>query len=304
MRIPRRWAKHSPKRSGDGRAAAGQEDGELGFGADDDRDMEEMLKRSGIAALAFIGIAAATVARAAPAEFIVVQAGDLPVILTAPHGGTEMAGLPTRNGGTTLRDAQTLELTQNLARGLAARLGAAPYVVAAKFSRKVIDANRAPAEAFEDASAQPLYNAYHAQISRFVADAKARFPAGVLLIDVHGQSAEPNAVVRGTRNGATVRSLIERGGVAALIGPQSILGVLQAKGIQVIPANTPPPLPAEDSRYDGGFTVATYSRAAGGGINTIQLEIGAALRARASFSDDLADAIAAFARAYLLKAPA
>jgi len=243
-------------------------------------------------------LAAARRAVAAPEDFVVAQAGAAPLILTAPHGGTAMAGLPQRRRGTQTRDEHTLEIALAVASRLRA-LGVPAYLVAARFSRKAIDANRAPEEAFDDASARPLYRAYHARIEGFVAEMRARFPGGALLVDLHGEGADPQAVFRGTRNGATVRRLLARHGVGALCGPDSILGALQAAGLAIVPPNTPPGTPAEDARYRGGYTVATYSREPDG-IDALQLELGMALRASPAFGDQLADALARFTRAYLL----
>jgi N-formylglutamate amidohydrolase len=250
------------------------------------------------AAIGACVIATPSVALAASEDFLLVQSGAMPLILTAPHGGTAMAGLPARHRGTLTRDVNTLELTEALALRLTAILGTPPYVVAARFSRLAIDANRSADAAFDDDSARPLYLAYHARIQAFVAEIRRHFPKGALLIDIHGQGAEALAVFRGTRNGQTVLRLLARAGSAALIGPTSILGALQAKGYAVIPPNTPPGEPRENIHYDGGFTVATYSREPDG-IDALQLELGATLRGRPSFVGDLAEAIASFARAYL-----
>jgi N-formylglutamate amidohydrolase len=243
-------------------------------------------------------VAAARGAVAAPDDFVVAQAGTVPLILTAPHGGTAMAGLPERRRGTKLRDEHTLEVALAVASHLMA-LGVTPYLVAARFSRKAIDANRAPEEAFDDDAARPLYRAYHGRIEGFVAEARARFPGGALLVDIHGQATDPNAVFRGTRNGATVRRLLAHHGVAALCGPDSILGALQANGRTIVPANTPPGEPSEHASYRGGFTVATYSREPDG-IDALQIELGLTLRASPRFGDELADAMARFTRAFLV----
>jgi N-formylglutamate amidohydrolase len=248
---------------------------------------------------AIVTLGAAAAASSTPAqseEFLVVQPGALPVILTAPHGGEAMAGLPRRRGGVQLRDAHTLELTLAVAARLREILGAPPCVVAARFNRKVIDANRAAAEAYDDARAAPLYRAYHDAVAACVADARAHFPGGALLLDVHGQASEQRTVFRGTQNGTTVRRLLVRAGEAALSGPESVLGALAAKGYTVNPdARSMAP---EARAYLGGFTVQTYSREPDG-IDAIQLELGMTLRTRPDFADDLADAIATFARAHL-----
>ena len=231
-----------------------------------------------------------------PADLIVAQAGDLPIVLTAPHGGRHgIPGVPQRTGGVQLRDEHTFEITQALAARLAVLLGAPPYVVAARFSRTRIDANRPEETALEHDAARPIYRAYHARIRHFVADARQRFPAGALLLDIHGQSSDPAAIVRGTRDGATMPRLLAQHGVAALTGPASILGVLAARGHAVVPPNTPPGSPREHAAYRGGFTVRTYAAA----IDALQLELGIDVRAHPALVDDLADAIVTFVRAYL-----
>jgi N-formylglutamate amidohydrolase len=235
---------------------------------------------------------------ATPQDLIVARAGALPLVLTAPHGGRAMAGLPARRRGVTLRDERTLELTLALAERLTAQLGASPSVVAATFSRKAIDANRPADRAFDAAAARPLYDAYHGWIGQFVAAARARFPAGALLIDIHGQGTDPRVVFRGTRDGETVRRLLGRAGVAALAGAHSIQGGLHARGYAVAPAADSAPGTQEDPRYRGGYTVATYSGP--DGIDALQLELGLALREDAGFVDHLAAAIESFARAYLM----
>jgi N-formylglutamate amidohydrolase len=234
-------------------------------------------------------------------ELVVARPGNLPVILVAPHGGREAVnGVRVRTSGKLDMDARTLELTGALAQRLHALLGAEPYVVAAKFHRRYIDANRSEAEAFEDPAARPAYLAYHDHIRRYVAEVGQRYPRGALLFDIHGQSTDVDTVHRGTNNGATVARMLRQHGPGALIGSKSVFGVLQAKGRTVFPPNSPIGKPREDPRYNGGYTVRTYGSDQPGGIDAIQLEIGANLRRTAGFIDDLAEAIAVYCRTYLL----
>lgn len=246
--------------------------------------------------------AAAAIACAADADNLVLsKRGDLPIILTAPHGGSHAVwGARGRTTGITGTDVHTLEFTEALAKRLGAILGAEPYVVAARFHRRYIDANRAEKEAFESAAAQPVYLAYHNQIRTFVAEIRQRFPDGALLLDIHGQGTDPDTVHRGTGNGSTVVWMVRQHGAEALLGEKSLFGVLQSKGRTVFPANTPLGNPPEDRRYNGGYTVRTYGSRNADGIDAIQLELGVNLRTTSSFVDDLAEAIAVYCRAYLL----
>ncbi len=230
---------------------------------------------------------------------ILARAGNLPILLTAPHGGDQgIRDVPQRRHGKTGTDTRTLEMAEAVSAHLARTLGAPPYLVAARFSRKYIDANRAENEAIESPQAKAAYDAYHAQIRQFVEEIRTRFPKGAVLIDVHGQDEDPLVLHRGTRNGRTVAALLEKHGPEALTGPKSIFGVLEAKGYRVFPpAGAPIGNPQEDRRYNGGHTVFTYRSPAG--LDAIQLELGSALRTDRGFPAALAEGIAVFYRSYL-----
>src|SRR5438477_130336 len=108
-----------------------------------------------------------------------------------------------------------------------------------------------------------------------------------------GAAAAPEDYLVVQAGGLPVILTAPHAGEAALSGPESVLGALAAKGHAVIPhARSMAP---EARAYLGGFTVQTYSREPDG-IDAIQLELGMALRKQAGFVDDLAEAIAAFAR--------
>lgn len=250
-------------------------------------------------ALLAAGVAGSALA-ADLSELILARAGNLPILLTAPHGGDKsVPGVPPRSRGTTGTDTHTLEIAQELHAQLAKRLGAQPYLVAARFSRKYIDANRAEAEAIESPAAKPAYEAYHGRIRQFVAEIRQKFPKGGVLIDLHGQAEEPFVLHRGTRNGRTVAALLEKHGPDALTGPKSILGVVASRRYKVFPPpGAPIGNPEEDRRYNGGHTVATYRSRGGEGLDAIQLELGSILRTDRSFTPVLADAIAVFYRSY------
>lgn len=241
-----------------------------------------------------------------PESFIIARAGNLPILLTAPHGGLDgVPGVAMRSHGTTTTDAHTIEVTESLATQLQMALGAQPYVVAARFSRKYIDANRAQAEAFDSPDAKPLYDMYHDRIRLFIREIRQRFPQGALLLDIHGQSDDPSVVHRGTRNGTTAAALNRTHGPAALIGTNSVLGALQSKGYKVFPPNTPIGNPPEDRRFNGGYTVHAYGSSNADGIDAIQIEIGRNLRMDSSFIAALGEAIVVFYRSYLVaNAPA
>jgi N-formylglutamate amidohydrolase len=246
---------------------------------------------------------AGSVARAEPDTLVTALPGGLPILLTAPHGGSDaIPGVPPRLMGSVLQDARTDEITEGLADRLASLLGARPYTVMARFHRRYVDANRPPDEALESPEARPYYDAYHAAVRRFVDEIRDRYQDAAILLDVHGQAQAPDTVFRGTRDGLTVAGMLARRGVEALIGPKSILGRLGEGGYTVFPPNTPPGDPSEDARYFGGYTVTTYGSHNPDGIDAVQVELGSTLRMdgrREQVADDLAQAIAVFYHEYL-----
>jgi N-formylglutamate amidohydrolase len=233
---------------------------------------------------------------------VMAKSGGLPIIITVPHGGSEaVPGGRARAKGKILKDENTLELAENLAHRLQKLLGSRPYIVAARFSRKYIDANRKEATAYSGKEAKPFYDEYHRRIREFVAEIRQKYPGGAILIDIHGQSSDNSAVYRGTRNGSTVDNLLNQHGCASLIGDKSIFGVLASRGYRIIPANDQPDCLTEEARYVGGYTVATYGSNNADGIDAIQLEIGGSLRKQPVFAKDLAEAVAVFYKNFLVE---
>lgn len=238
-------------------------------------------------------------------SLVTIEIGDLPIILSAPHGGADaVPDVPAREGEGVRRfvrtsDYRTQQLTELLADAIEKKLGKRPYIVAARFHRKYIDANRPAKDAYESDEAKPHYDAYHAALAAARADVTKRFGRG-LLIDIHGQGTTPHVIYRGTQNGKTTKHLVEKYGRDSLIGGESLFGQIAARGITVIP-----PVDSdknESPSYNGGYIVRTYGSADGGTIDAIQLELGRELRTEKNASDTadkLAAAIAAFAKQHL-----
>jgi N-formylglutamate amidohydrolase len=255
-----------------------------------------------LAALAIIWLAAG-VGAAQTSELVFIQAGTIPIILTAPHGGNApVPGVPERSRGTLTQDARTRELTEEISQRLETVLCERPYVVMAHFHRRYIDANRPEADAYEHPDARSHYVAYHESIRRFVNEIRERYPEGAILIDVHGQSEDPGRIHRGTRNGRTVARLIARHGDDAVAGGNSIFGQLRTAGYEIFPTSASLRDSREDRRWDGGHTVGSYGSHNPDGIDAIQIEIGRDFRqdnTSGRFVAHLADAVVTFYRTYL-----
>jgi N-formylglutamate amidohydrolase len=257
--------------------------------------------------LMFSGAERATAAQNSdvPATSMVsIANGGLPIILSAPHGGQEaIPGVSQRKGSgverfNVGRDTRTDELAELVALELEKRLNAKPFGVIARFERKYLDVNRSSDAAFESGEVTKHYETYHGALREFIQRVKLQWGNG-LLLDIHGEGADGAAIYRGTQNGKTVKSLLQRFGAPAVSGKQSVLGQMASKGYKVLPSNDDKD---KETRYLGGYIVQSYGSHQALGIDAIQLEFGSSLRARANLertARDLAQSIEVFAREYL-----
>jgi N-formylglutamate amidohydrolase len=239
-------------------------------------------------------------------DLITVKAGTLPVIVSAPHGGRKtIPDCPERKGGPNVRmfavitDTNSDLLADKVAAAIEKKMKGKPYLVIARFERKYLDVNRQAADAYESEAAKPVYEAYHKAL-KDARDAVQKDWGRGLLLDLHGQAANPNVVFRGTNNGKTVAHLVDRFGKVAVTGPEGIFGRLAVGGYKVLPANDSGD--KENPFFSGGYIVQTYGSKDGGSVDAIQLEFGSKLRMRVNLdatAEAVADAVTVFARAYL-----
>lgn len=247
----------------------------------------------------------ATATRAS--DLVIAESGELPIILTAPHGGVQdvpdcAARTPVGTRFVNRPDQRTDVLARGIADEIKRLTGKAPYLVMARFHRKYIDANRRAEEAYGDPGCAAVYEAYHAAIRRLIDEIRTKHPHA-MLFDIHGQAAYPDSILRGTHHGAAVVRLLERAGAPAITGPDSVFGRFAAMAYPIVPLNDTSPTDRVEARgYTGGHTVALYGSNHQDGIDAMQLEFGLALRTReliAKTAQDTAKAIAAFYNSYL-----
>jgi N-formylglutamate amidohydrolase len=253
------------------------------------------------------------VVRADESVLVEIQQGELPIILSAPHGGTREIpdvsprkgeGIPTGPSGFfTGRDTGTDALCLEVAEAIAARWKQEkkPYCVVARFHRKYLDVNRPSKIGYEDPDAQSVYKKYHESLEQFCREVRTKFHRG-LLLDIHGQGSSRTTVFRGTQNGKSVTLLRERFGDAAHNGPDSLFGTLKTLGWTVHPLDGG----REQTGFTGGYIVQTYGSHQGSGIDAVQLEFGADYRsakARKQTAATLAEAVESYLKLYLVTDP-
>lgn len=240
-----------------------------------------------------------------PADMLTRQSGELPIIVSAPHGGRKpIPDCPVRVGKNvakfvTVNDTNTDLLARKVADAIEKAMKAKPYLVIAHFERKYADVNRPIDDGVEDDRAKPYHEAYHQYLKESRDQVQKEWGRG-LLLDLHGQAADAAAIFRGTNDGKTTRHLIDRFGQTAVTGNKGVLGLLAKAGYEVYPKNDSKE--KENPFYSGGHIVATYGSKTDGSVDAIQLELGGQVRTRAgmdAFAKDLAEAVAAFAKEYL-----
>ena len=120
-------------------------------------------------------------------------AGNLPIILSAGHGGHLMpSAIPDRTadrcGGsaTTVTDRNTREMTLMMSQAIVERLGGHPHVVISHLHRRKLDPNRDLVEAAcGNGLAEQAWREYHGFIDRARADVAEAHGRGWYM-DVHG----------------------------------------------------------------------------------------------------------------------
>jgi len=232
--------------------------------------------------------------------------GALPVILTAPHGGSEQpSGVEKARTGANLppgcqfknkADRFTRTIIREVAQLLFDVFAEAPYVVFANFDRKFIDANRSRECAFEDPDAATFYDEYHNTVREFIDEIRAENGGSGLLFDIHGNdgvAADPADIYFGTLNGGSIRSLLTRD-PQALTRRRTLPGVLRDEGY-IVSSRSPETFPGE-------FTLETYGSQNPNGVDAIQIEIESKLRLddarRNAFIEDLAQAMSSLISRY------
>ncbi len=135
-------------------------------------------------------------------EYIEYIPGNMPIIISAPHGGVKQSGqtiggtfypdndsaLPDRGCGTNERDDNTDILIREIQQSVFDQTGCYPYIIINNLHRSKLDPNREQNEATcGDADALFYWNAFHNFIDAASADVMSKWGKG-LYIDLHGQS--------------------------------------------------------------------------------------------------------------------
>jgi len=221
-----------------------------------------------------------------PSGFVNHQPGNVPIILTSPHGGKlELPNVAERTGKgyCNVLDSNTNVIVDGVMKEFATKYpNVKPYFVQGLAHRKYCDLNRH--STYQQKEAAPYYDYYHNTIKNYISEMKTQFPdSNPILLDVHGQSLRQDEIFRGTCDGKTHPFLLKKHGFEAIVGKNSILGNMQKCGIKIFPECSVPygTEPFEEKNYNGGLTVQYYSGLNydfNNPIDCIQMEIGRSYR--------------------------
>ncbi|MBI3880238.1 MAG: hypothetical protein HY301_09255 [Verrucomicrobia bacterium] len=234
-------------------------------------------------------------------NYIEYIAGNMPLIVSAPHGGALVpAELPDRttNAPWTNSVLGTDTATETLARDVrqvfSNRYGLWPHVIICRLDRQKIDCNR---DVGEGAQSNVLTGVSWTNFQEFIAAAKQavsnQFGRG-FYIDLHGHghaiqrlelgyllSASQLGLSDATLNGSStyanqssVRELNQRSpfNFATLLRGSNGLGTLLASnGFPSVPSASDPD-PGANSYFNGGYNTDAHSSVNGGTISGVQIE--------------------------------
>ncbi len=252
-------------------------------------------------------------------------AGDLPLIITAPHGGTLLPSeIPDRTTGTTTRDLNTEELAREVVAAFVTRFGRRPHLIVSKLHRRKLDPNREIVEAAAgNAIAEQAWKEYHGFIEASAAEVR-RTPGMGFYIDLHGHGHDIQRLELGylvssaklalsdaqlaldlTMQTSSLWPLALTTGSsfpALLRGSGSLGAFLEAEGYPSVPSPANPS-PGTNPYFDGGYSTQRHGTSADRRFAGVQIEanfdgVRDTAASRAAFAAALVRAVESFLGAH------
>jgi hypothetical protein len=208
-----------------------------------------------------------------------VQYGNMPLIISVPHGGTDdPASIPDRTcpGITTSIDLRTIEMVNAIDSVCRIDYGFQPYLVISYLKRTKLDQNRdLPEATCSNSAITGIWNNYHLSIDSFVTKITAKYPMA-LFIDLHGhghtkQRLELGYLLTGNelRNPASIvpasssmYNLMQQNTSLQinqlLTGPNAFGTLMGNRAIPSVPSQQDTAPLVTDLYFDGGYNTQRY----------------------------------------------
>ena len=219
-------------------------------------------------------------------KMIKVSNGDIPIVISAPHGGTLTPNeIPNRScsGIVTVRDRNTTELADEIKYQMKQDYGVEPYVISALIHRRKIDLNRDVGLATCGHSlAMEVWQEYHKKIEEALSSAVDEYGSAIF-IDLHGHGHTVqrlelgyllrNEELRESYGGlGEAHELAEKSSLSNLIsanpelefqdlltGERAFGTIMENEGIRSVPSMQDPfPYPGE-AFFNGGYNTRRYT---------------------------------------------
>lgn len=224
-------------------------------------------------------------------DYIAFYKGNLPIILSAPHGGEiQPHEIKNRKSGIFDKDDFTLELTELIIKEFHNQTQEIPYAVISTISRMKVDINREPKEAYEDENAKYSYLEFHKSIINSKKEIEKKFSKGIY-IDIHGQSHPKEYLEFGylldnnilKMHNSELKKHVEHSSIKTLSnfskecfldqlrGPHSMGSLMTNKGYDSI-LSIKLPYASDDNYFEGAYDTIRYGSLKGGNISGIQIE--------------------------------
>ncbi len=262
-------------------------------------------------------------------DYIEYKAGNLPIIISAPHGGTlEPAEIPNRScsGCVTVRDSNTEELSRQMYDAIFELFGCYPHVVINRLHRRKLDANRAIGDAADgNVLAEQAWRDFHGFIEGAKASITNQFGKG-LYLDLHGHGHDIQRLELGyllsksnlqlSNTTLSQDTYLEKSSIKQLIynnlqnlelpellrGADSFGELYEQLQFPAVPSETDPFPLDEDKYFSGGYNTERHGSKLDSSIDGIQIECNMeGVRDNHSNRENFAEATALVLKEYLEK---
>jgi hypothetical protein len=228
-------------------------------------------------------------------NYIEYHAGNLPLIFSAPHGGSlTPSEIPDRTYGTFVTDSKTKETTIAIGDAIFNFAGRYPHLIICNLKRTKLDANRDIIEGAQGNQwAEIAWNEFHEFIQHSKDTVNEYYGKG-LYLDIHGHGhdiqrlelgyllsttdlLQPNSILNTAPyiNSSSIRSLsnFAEADFASLIRGEKSLGTLfELKGISSVPSLNQPDPGIGNPYFTGGYNTQVHGSQSGGTIDGLQIE--------------------------------
>jgi len=259
--------------------------------------------------------------------FVEYRAGNLPIIISAPHGGSlEPDSIADRDctGCVYLQDRWTQQISEGIYDTIVAQTGCHPHVIINLLHRIKFDANRDVGDAADgNPTVERAWRGYQELVDSAKTQIERDYGRGLFLdIHAHGHPnqrievgylltaeelrlsdstlSSPSFADESSLNTLVVDNIQNLQHAELIRGESSLGSLLSDEGFPSVPSSSDP-FPLEGERYFiGGFNIRQHgSRDNGGAIDAIQLELNQDIRATDSIRQVLINAIASTTLDYI-----